>query len=1126
MKRIFWFISTAAVALGIAACTPKEKPDITNLTEDGFYVALDPTGATAVTEKEMMANGINEADNQSLRAGMYEKYIVLEANKEFSLAYIKGGKMELYGAELSEFKPESLEGIYDSNPADAVFKGKLVIGESAPKMKVSKKGLYHIVLDLNSKGDLEYEQIVLCPVTMGVRGGMNSWGFTAFDATEPSNEGITYTLSGQKLADGGEFKFAYNSAWKITLDAEGAVKANTNLGAGCKPGGDNIAVTEGAGVYKITLNYKLAAGEIAKSFSYTIEQESKSETPTTMYMIGQDFGGWDWNNAGVAELIPVWGKEGAFWCTRYFTTNGFKFCALREWNGDFTGLGSDEGYTVAEGNCFVPAEGMYTVYINLLDKVLEIKPAEVYGLGDAVFTGGWDFDTAQKCEIVDGKAVITTAGAGELRLASKVLPTTKVEGCGDHGWYDWWKTEFIFFSDNKIAYRGGGNDQDRVQIEAGKKIIIDFNNGTVAVEDGAPAGGPIATAEALLAWMVDGSTDASLGADIDLTGKDIPVCNVAGTLDGNGHTVTYSKEVTEVIPADATDKTVAPQANVGLFNFVTGTVKNLKTAGSIKFSAEAGSGTYHIGGIAGLVAGTGKIIDCVNGVNIVADTKCTHHIGGIAGFTAEGAEISGCHNTGKVEMIIPEKGAANASQLGGIVGHIEAKGVISNCVNDGQVTYEGLGTPRIAGTCGYINNLVDVTFQNCVNNGKIVLNEGAYTSTSWSYVGGITGYYGTPTHESKVLYDGCVNNGDIELNITEEKTKMRCGGVVSHGGISNSAFAEGELTWNVKNCVNNGNITCTSTTANNLIGGVIGFTETTCKIVCDGCANNGKITVGGKGRIGGILGQGCSVASTFNNFKIGSSTVLKLGDASGMVGLIMGNRNSSGTGLTTAITGDVLGGTIIKADETINITADNYTNYLLGAELGEGGSVAGVTFNGAGAGAPADVNIKIDGNFDDWASVPGAEPSGAFNAFKVWNDANNFYFYVESDPGSRLWSGGAYLYLYFNFKNDLTQGAYSGSTGMGDNKYDAYIFMYLFGGSADSPKIENNPNGGEAKGMTLDNIVIAGNNPASASDIVKMEIVVPRANFTDQVKAGDVIAVNSYRSKDGGNVYFPGYVVK
>ena len=60
----------------------------------------------------------------------------------------------------------------------------------------------------------------------------------------------------------------------------------------------------------------------------------------------------------------------------------------------------------------------------------------------------------------------------------------------------------------------------------------------------------------------------------------------------------------------------------------------------------------------------------------------------------------------------------------------------------------------------------------------------------------------------------------------------------------------------------------------------------------------------------------------------------------------------------------------------------------------------------------------------------------------------------------------------------------------------------------------------------MDNIVIAGNHPATSSDIVKMEIVIPRANFTDQVNAGDVIEVDSYRSKDGGIIFFPGYVVK
>ena len=171
--------------------------------------------------------------------------------------------------------------------------------------------------------------------------------------------------------------------------------------------------------------------------------------------------------------------------------------------------------------------------------------------------------------------------------------------------------------------------------------------------------------------------------------------------------------------------------------------------------------------------------------------------------------------------------------------------------------------------------------------------------------------------------------------------------------------------------------------------------------------------------------------------------------------------------------------------------------------------------------------IKIDGNFDDWADIEGiSDPSVSYESFKVTNDARNFYFYVETNPGSRLWSGGAYLYLYFDFDNDLTTGGYSGKTGMNGNLFEAYLFMYLFKGTADAPEVATDPNGGEGEGMVLDNIVIAGNTPATSSDIVKMEIVIPRDNFIDDVKAGDVIGVGSYRSKDGGTIHLAGYTVK
>ena len=65
-------------------------------------------------------------------------------------------------------------------------------------------------------------------------------------------------------------------------------------------------------------------------------------------MNGGQWGGtsWDWNAETIVELVPVWGAPGYFWCTRWFDhTQPFKFCAKREWNGDFTGSGK-VGYTI------------------------------------------------------------------------------------------------------------------------------------------------------------------------------------------------------------------------------------------------------------------------------------------------------------------------------------------------------------------------------------------------------------------------------------------------------------------------------------------------------------------------------------------------------------------------------------------------------------------------------------------------------------------------------------------------------------------------------------------------------------------------------------------------------------
>lgn len=936
MKKIFSFLSIAAMAFAIVGCQPKdpEGPDVNKITEDGFYVVGEATGISEVTADLTMANGINEADNQSAREGMFEKYIVLQGGKEFTLAYVSGGQQTAYGAELTEFKADLSDALYADNPADAVFKGKLVVGDSAPKMKVSQTGLYHIVLDLNKNKDIEDAQIVLCPVTMGVRGGMNSWGFTPLEASEYSNSGITFTLSGQELAKAGEFKFAYNNAWKITLgqsaDGSKQVKANTNLGVGCKPGGDNIVVNDGAGKYKITLTYKLASGDIANSFKYTVELESASAAPETMYMIGAQFGDWKWEDAGVVELIPVWGKAGEFWCTRYFEADkGFKFCATKAWNGDFTGAGT-AGYTVNDGNCWVAENGFYTVYIDGNENSVEISPAEVYGIGAAFGDPAeWDFDKAPKFVADGDKLTIPVIAAEEMRMAVKVQPSVAKDGITGNGWYDWWKTEFIFF-DGKIAYRGAGNDQDRVKGEAGKTLVLDFNAGTAEYIDGsgpAVGGTAITNADELIAYLANPDSDASLEADIDLTGKPFTIGTLTGTFDGKGHTVTYS------VTAEPTD------VNVGLFAVVNGTVKNLKAAGSIETKA------VNAGGIAAS-AGEGAVFEnCESAVEIAGTMQASYRFGGIVGLCDKNVTIKNCVNNGKIGNTVPNMGNGNAIQLGGIVGHLEETGSVEGCTNNGELYYEAKGTPRMGGMCGYFNKLVEGSFTNCTNNGNLRIASNA--ESGYNYVGGITGYYGTPNDASHVVYNGCVNTGNITFSAGVSATSYRAGGILCHCGGTN-VKTDNPLSVEVLNCSNSGNISADGPGSKTHLGGIIGFTETvTCIVKCDGCTNTGSISgANGKGVIGGIHGYSCNPASTFTNFTVGKDVVLTSA-AGGRLGLVIGAAYTSTAAipdaeLNTALTGKILGGKLVAGETTTEVTAENYKSLLFAAAVI--GSIDGVTF--------------------------------------------------------------------------------------------------------------------------------------------------------------------------------------
>ena len=294
----------------------------------------------------------------------------------------------------------------------------------------------------------------------GVVGTINGWG--APDRIMYQDESGKFVYDNLETTGAAEIKLRQNEDWAVN---RGGSFAEFGEPFAVENNGDNIKLGRDA---KFSVVYDPEAETITLNGEYTGEAPA---LPETMYIIGDGVGGWDWAADYIVNMTPVNGQAGQFWAIRYIEAGkGFKFCAVKEWSGDFTGLGEDTGYTVADGNCFVAENGVYMIYVDTANKKLCVEKAQVYGIGECF--GGWDAKMASALFTEqDGKLVGKTAAEGEIRIYAESSIATS----------DWWTREFVFF-DGKIAYRGNGGDQDRVKVEAGKTVTLDFNAGTAVVE--------------------------------------------------------------------------------------------------------------------------------------------------------------------------------------------------------------------------------------------------------------------------------------------------------------------------------------------------------------------------------------------------------------------------------------------------------------------------------------------------------------------------------------------------------------------------------------------------------------------------------------------------------------------
>ncbi|MBP5719878.1 MAG: hypothetical protein J6W82_02285, partial [Bacteroidales bacterium] len=329
-----------------------------------------------------------------------------------------------------------------------------------------------------------------------------------------------------------------------------------------------------------------------------------------------------------------------------------------------------------------------------------------------------------------------------------------------------------------------------------------------------------------------------------------------------------------------------------------------------------------------------KISNCTNKGSIdldCGDVSDTSYGGGLVGcFKKTFIDMENCYNSGDVRVV----DGASMDQVGGAIGRIESNSIVTNVTNDGKVTFEGGVVCRMAGICGYVNKVILVTFKDCVNNGDVIFKDLKPWASSYCYMGGIAGYYGTPQADGVATYDGCINNGAVKCEIEDLAWCSRMGGIASYGGGSN---AHKDI---FLNCENHGDISSPGTTASKVVaGGIIAYGESQSAITCDGCINDGKMEVGGKGLVGGILGASAgNTSSTFTNFAVKAGTELTCAEG-GAAGLIVGSAQK----YTTPMTGTVAGKVNI-GENSVTISAENYQDYLFGKGNGGVTDVTGVTY--------------------------------------------------------------------------------------------------------------------------------------------------------------------------------------
>ncbi len=332
--------------------------------------------------------------------------------------------------------------------------------------------------------------------------------------------------------------------------------------------------------------------------------------------------------------------------------------------------------------------------------------------------------TPTSLSFADGGATyniaIEGATAGETLTAYiAVMPTTADE-----------RAQQVTIVDSKeVATKYNATSTAEYALGALSAIDVDSEMSHIDIRE-------IATADALMEYLANPTTDAMLTANIDLAGVEVtPSPYFTKTLDGNGKKIsnlTITSETNEValfkgLKAGAVIKNLTIEnakitgtSNVGVIvskvleggivencaivasevsatNNIVGGVAGLCTKGTIvscSVDATILSNATYAGGIVGKA-----ISSTIAGCSFSGSAKGTNLVAGIAGENSAEGSIYGCSNSGTI---------IGVTKVGGIVGSYPSGGAITACYNRGKIGDADITTGSTAGIIGEAKATVNI----------------------------------------------------------------------------------------------------------------------------------------------------------------------------------------------------------------------------------------------------------------------------------------------------------------------------------------------------------------------------------------------------------------------------------